>query len=63
MSPPSGAPDVEKHVDVDFLIEDYAWRMFRDLLGIKKAGLESFKHLERDEVEFVIVSVNFFSIK
>jgi len=57
MSPPlPGAPDLDKHVDIDFLIEDYAWRCFKDQVGIKKAGLDSFKHLERDDVEFIIVS-------
>lgn len=54
MSPPAGVPDVEKHIDVDFILEDYAWRMFKDMVGIKKAGLETFKHLDRDEAEFVI---------
>lgn len=48
--------DAENHVDVDGLLEDYAWRMFKDLLGVKKAGLDNFKHLEKDEAEFVIVS-------
>ncbi|KAI6189022.1 CRE-LIN-24 protein [Aphelenchoides besseyi] len=51
MVPP---PDVEKHVDVDFILEDYAWRMFRDMLGIKKAGVDGFKHLDREEAEFII---------
>ncbi|KAI6229315.1 CRE-LIN-24 protein [Aphelenchoides besseyi] len=51
MVPP---PDVEKHVDVDFILEDYAWRMFKDMLGIKKAGVDGFKHLDREEAEFII---------
>jgi hypothetical protein len=53
---PKGATSVENHIDVDSLIEDYTWRMFQDMVGFKKAGLESYKHLEREEVEFVIVS-------
>jgi len=51
---PKGATSVENHIDVDSLIEDYTWRMFQDMVGFKKAGLESYKHLEREEVEFVI---------
>ncbi|KAI6171448.1 hypothetical protein M3Y97_01045700 [Aphelenchoides bicaudatus] len=55
MAPPvAGAPDMDKHVDVDYLIEDYAWRFFKDQVGIKKAGLDSFKHLEREDAEFII---------
>ena len=56
MQSPKGATKVENHVDVDSLIEDYTWRMFQDMVGFKKSGLESYKHLEREEVEFVIVS-------
>ncbi|CAD5226746.1 unnamed protein product [Bursaphelenchus xylophilus] len=46
--------DIDKHVDVDSILENYAWRMFKDSLGFKKSGLETFKHLEREEAEFII---------
>jgi hypothetical protein len=52
-SVPSGA--VGTHVDVDALIEDYAWRRFKELMSIKGSGLESFKSLEFVEAEFEIV--------
>uniref|UniRef100_A0AC34GQZ0 Uncharacterized protein n=1 Tax=Panagrolaimus sp. ES5 TaxID=591445 RepID=A0AC34GQZ0_9BILA len=44
---------IEKHVDVDSMLEDYAWRLFKDMVGIKKGGLDQFRGLDRDEVEFV----------
>lgn len=56
-APIAGVPDIDKHIDVDFFLEDYAWRMFKDMIGIKKAGLDAFKHLERDEAEFIIVGL------
>ncbi|CAD5218780.1 unnamed protein product [Bursaphelenchus okinawaensis] len=46
--------DVDKHVDVDAILEAYAWKTFRDAVGIKKSGLDAFKHLEREEAEFTI---------
>lgn len=45
----------EKHINVDELIEDYAWKFFKDALGIKKFALDAFKHLEKQEVQFNIV--------
>uniref|UniRef100_A0A915EBF5 Uncharacterized protein n=1 Tax=Ditylenchus dipsaci TaxID=166011 RepID=A0A915EBF5_9BILA len=52
---PSTAAIIERHVDVDELIEDYAWRMFKDMIGFKKASnLDGFKHLEKEEAEFTI---------
>lgn len=46
----------EKHINVDELIEDYAWRYFKDALGFKKSSaLDAFKHLEREEAQFNIV--------
>lgn len=51
---------VEKHVDVDALLEDYAWKYFEDMRSIKGSGLEQFKGLRKEEVDFVIVSFNLF---
>jgi hypothetical protein len=45
---------VEKHVDVDAMLEDYAWRIFKDMSGLKKAGLDQFRGLDREEVEFIL---------
>lgn len=54
----SSIANAERHLDVEELIEDYAWRMFKDMLGFKKSSsLDSFKHLERDEAQFTIVSL------
>lgn len=50
---------VEKHVDVDSLLEDYAWRLFKDMSGIKKGGLDQFRGLDREDVEFIFVSYNY----
>lgn len=48
----------ENHVDVDQLIEEYAWRYFKDMISLKRSSnLDSFKHLDREEVEFRIVSL------
>lgn len=62
-SPPSASPPIAPsggasaaHVDVDALVEDYAWRRFKELQTVKGTGLESFKHLEIADVEFDIVS-------
>uniref|UniRef100_A0A1I7YVV8 Ig-like domain-containing protein n=1 Tax=Steinernema glaseri TaxID=37863 RepID=A0A1I7YVV8_9BILA len=43
-----------EHVDVDLLIEEYAWRYFRDIQSLKKTRLDEFKNLERDDVEFIM---------
>ncbi|KAK0399821.1 hypothetical protein QR680_003230 [Steinernema hermaphroditum] len=42
------------HIDVDVLIEEYAWRYFRDIQSLKKTRLDEFKNLERDDVEFIM---------
>lgn len=53
-SPPAA---MDRHVDIDALIEDYAWNYFKDMLSLKKAsGLDAFKSLDRADVEFVVVS-------
>lgn len=53
--PPPAAMD--RHVDIDALIEDYAWNYFKDMLSLRKAsGLDTFKSLDRADVEFVVVS-------
>lgn len=49
----SGAA-VSTHVDIDALLEDYAWRRFKELQTIKGTGLESFKSLDFADVEFDI---------
>lgn len=53
---PGGVPTgaVASHVDIDALIEEYAWRRFKDLLSIKGSGLDSFKNLDYADVEFDI---------
>ena len=58
--PNSTGTVVEKHVDVDAMLEDYAWRIFKDMAGMKKAGLDQFRGLDREEVEFIFVSDNYF---
>lgn len=60
-SKPQTGTVVEKHVDVDAMLEDYAWKIFKDMVGIKKAGLDQFRGLDREEVEFVLVSYISFS--
>uniref|UniRef100_A0A0N5AY10 Uncharacterized protein n=1 Tax=Syphacia muris TaxID=451379 RepID=A0A0N5AY10_9BILA len=47
----------QNHVDVDALIEDYAWRYFRDIQSLKRTRLEEFKNLEREDVEFILVHI------
>ncbi|CAB3410082.1 unnamed protein product [Caenorhabditis bovis] len=42
------------HVDVDQILEDYAWNQFRDLQTIRKTRLDDFRNLERDDCEFFI---------
>lgn len=60
-TPPSSPPDPSSsgpsanHVDIDALLEDYAWRRFRELLTIKGSGLDAFKALDVTDVEFDIV--------
>ncbi|VDL82615.1 unnamed protein product [Nippostrongylus brasiliensis] len=44
------------HVDVDQLLEDYAWSHFKDIQSLRKTRLDDFKSLERDDCEFIIVS-------
>lgn len=46
----------QNHVDVDALLEDYAWRHFKDIQSLRKTRLEDFKNLEKEDVEFVLVS-------
>jgi hypothetical protein len=55
----TNTPVLERHVDIDALLEEYAWKYFRDMVGIKKSGLENFRAFERDEAEFTIVSSSF----
>uniref|UniRef100_A0A914ERM3 Uncharacterized protein n=1 Tax=Acrobeloides nanus TaxID=290746 RepID=A0A914ERM3_9BILA len=50
----TNTPVLERHVDIDALLEEYAWKYFRDMVGIKKSGLENFRAFERDEAEFTI---------
>ncbi|KAL6739356.1 hypothetical protein Aduo_012824 [Ancylostoma duodenale] len=45
------------HVDVDQLLEDYAWSHFKDIQSLRKTRLDDFKSLERDDCEFIIVSM------
>ncbi|KAE9421417.1 unnamed protein product [Angiostrongylus costaricensis] len=42
------------HVDVDQILEDYAWSHFKDIQSLRKTRLENFKSVERDDCEFVI---------
>ncbi|VDN50711.1 unnamed protein product [Dracunculus medinensis] len=44
----------QNHVDVDGLLEDYAWRHFKDVQSIRKTRLDDYKNLERDDVEFIL---------
>uniref|UniRef100_A0A914IC02 Uncharacterized protein n=1 Tax=Globodera rostochiensis TaxID=31243 RepID=A0A914IC02_GLORO len=51
--PPDASSGVSAtHVDVDSLLEDYAWRRFREAQGIKGSGLDAFRSLDRADVEF-----------
>lgn len=45
----------QNHVDVDALLEDYAWKHFKDIQSLRKTRLDDFKNLEREDVEFVLV--------
>ncbi|PIO69929.1 hypothetical protein TELCIR_08241, partial [Teladorsagia circumcincta] len=42
------------HVDVDQLLEDYAWAHFKDIQSLRRTRLDDFKSLERDDCEFII---------
>ncbi|CAI5449579.1 unnamed protein product [Caenorhabditis angaria] len=42
------------HVDVDQILEDYAWTQFKDLQSLRKTRLDEFRNLERDDCEFII---------
>ncbi|CAJ0602356.1 unnamed protein product [Cylicocyclus nassatus] len=42
------------HVDVDQLLEDYAWSHFKDIQSLRRTRLDEFKSLERDDCEFII---------
>lgn len=44
------------HVDIDGLLEDYAWNQFKDIQSLRKTRLDEFKSLEKDDVEFCVVS-------
>ncbi|ETN75046.1 hypothetical protein NECAME_12531 [Necator americanus] len=48
------------HVDVDQLLEDYAWSHFKDIQSLRKTRLDEFKSLDRDECEFIIVNIHLF---
>uniref|UniRef100_A0A915AG52 Vitellogenin n=1 Tax=Parascaris univalens TaxID=6257 RepID=A0A915AG52_PARUN len=50
----SRAAMAQNHVDVDALLEDYAWKHFRDIQSLRKTRLDDFKNLEREDVEFVL---------
>uniref|UniRef100_A0A8R1V6S4 Uncharacterized protein n=1 Tax=Pristionchus pacificus TaxID=54126 RepID=A0A8R1V6S4_PRIPA len=42
------------HVDIDGLLEDYAWNQFKDIQSLRKTRLDEFKSLEKDDVEFCV---------
>ncbi|KAM3724426.1 Pesticidal crystal protein Cry15Aa [Dirofilaria immitis] len=44
----------ESHIDIDSLLEDYAWRHFKDIQSLRKTRLDDFKSLEKEDVEFVL---------
>lgn len=50
---------MSNHVDVDQLLEDYAWSQFKDLQSLKKTRLDDFRGLDKEDVEFIIVSLLF----
>lgn len=50
----------QNHVDVDALLEDYAWKHFKDIQSLRKTRLDDFKNLEREDVEFVLVCEQLF---
>ncbi|CAI4231903.1 unnamed protein product [Auanema sp. JU1783] len=50
------------HLDVDQILEDYAWKDFRDIQSVKKTRLDDFKNLDRDDCEFVINRKNLVTI-
>uniref|UniRef100_A0A0N5A316 ITIH3 n=1 Tax=Parastrongyloides trichosuri TaxID=131310 RepID=A0A0N5A316_PARTI len=52
-TPPSGSMS-KNHLDVDQLLEDYAWQFFRDMQSIKKTKQDQYRDLERTDVEFVL---------
>uniref|UniRef100_A0A1I7WMG1 Palmitoyltransferase n=1 Tax=Heterorhabditis bacteriophora TaxID=37862 RepID=A0A1I7WMG1_HETBA len=45
---------IMNHIDVDQLLEDYAWTHFKDIQSLRKTRLDDFKSLEKDDCEFVI---------
>uniref|UniRef100_A0A7E4V741 DUF4097 domain-containing protein n=1 Tax=Panagrellus redivivus TaxID=6233 RepID=A0A7E4V741_PANRE len=53
-SSPSGGAAIERHIDVDALLEDYAWMCFADSRSIKKAELSQFKDVQKDSAIFEI---------
>ncbi|CAJ0933091.1 unnamed protein product, partial [Mesorhabditis belari] len=56
-SSPSKSPSSQmafNHVDVETILEDYAWAQFKDVQSLRKTRLEDFKGIEKDDVEFVV---------
>ncbi|KAI1713062.1 CBR-LIN-24 protein [Ditylenchus destructor] len=43
-----------KHVDVDELLEDYAWKMFKEAGPKKTSNLDQFKHMEKEHAAFTL---------
>lgn len=50
----------QSHIDIDSLLEDYAWRHFKDIQSLRKTRLDDFKSLEKEDVEFILVCFQFF---
>ncbi|CAI2350764.1 unnamed protein product [Caenorhabditis sp. 36 PRJEB53466] len=42
------------HVDVDQILEDYAWHQFQDVQSLRKTRIDDFRGIDRDDCEFVI---------
>uniref|UniRef100_A0A914V6Q1 Uncharacterized protein n=1 Tax=Plectus sambesii TaxID=2011161 RepID=A0A914V6Q1_9BILA len=53
------AMSVGKHVDIAVILEDYAWRFFKDIQSIRKTRNDDFRNLEREDVEFEVVRNGF----
>uniref|UniRef100_A0A0K0E6W4 Glycosyl hydrolase family 38 C-terminal domain-containing protein n=1 Tax=Strongyloides stercoralis TaxID=6248 RepID=A0A0K0E6W4_STRER len=54
---PSSSPSKmtsSSHLDVDQMLEDYAWQFFKDMQSIKKTKQDQYRDLEKGDVEFCI---------
>ncbi|CAJ0587567.1 unnamed protein product, partial [Mesorhabditis spiculigera] len=50
----TGSQMAFNHVDVEQIMEDYAWAQYKDIQSLKKTRLDEFRGLDKDDIEFVV---------